>query len=510
MFKRAKWIFYYFFLLIFLAGFSGTIYIIYVFLSRNLDWIAILTLVSVYSSTSLFNLFILLQRRRHEAKISWLIACSILPIIGPIAYIFLGRKYSNHQNVKHYFSQYQYFIGSSKTDEKLLEKIPKTDRDLLVYSSKYFLSPVQKFIGDLIVDGHSFFEKLFNDIQKAKKFIFIDIYIVKNDFIWKKLKRLLINKRKQGVKVKIIVDSFGTYYIKTRQWLELRSQKIEVLLFNAFKVPFISGQSFYRNHRKVFLIDGKIVYTGGNNIAEEYSGFDKNFGYWMDLNLRLEGEIVETYCRNFLFHWSKWGKKNISKSEINNFCKLEENSVQSTKIKNLGVVIQNGPNLPDSLIEGFILKSIYSAKKNIKLFSPYFVPTQKIIDALKDVLLAKIEVEIFIPGRNDILLIKTFNHYFAYKLFKKGAKIYFFKEIFFHGKAIIIDDNIGMVGTSNLDARSLFFQYETNLFFKGKILNKLLNHIDLLKKQNIIVEVKEFNKISNFFKFLIFFLKTLA
>lgn len=138
MFKRAKWIFYYFFLLIFLAGFSGTIYIIYFFLSRNLDWIAILTLVSVYSSTSLFNLFILLQRRRHEAKISWLIACSILPIIYPIAYIFLGRKYSNHQNVKHYFSQYQYFIGSSKTDEKLLEKIPKTDRDLLVYSSKYF------------------------------------------------------------------------------------------------------------------------------------------------------------------------------------------------------------------------------------------------------------------------------------------------------------------------------------------------------------------------------------
>lgn len=133
------------------------------------------------------------------------------------------------------------------------------------------------------------------------------------------------------------------------------------------------------------------------------------------------------------------------------------------------------------------------------------MPTQKIIDALKDVLLAKIEVEIFIPGRNDILLIKTFNHYFAYKLFKKGAKIYFFKEIFFHGKAIIIDDNIGMIGTSNLDARSLFFQYETNLFFKGKILNTLLNHIDLLKKQNIIVEVKEFNKISNFFKFLIFF-----
>ncbi|AJR11911.1 Cardiolipin synthase [Mesomycoplasma dispar] len=510
MHKFTKWFFYYCFLALFLAGFSAAIYLIHLFLSRNMDWISILTLAVVHVSTSFFNIYLLFQKRRYETKISWLIACSIFPIIGPISYFIFAKKYSNRQHISQYFSQYQRFIEFNYEENKLMEKNPDFEDNLLTFSSKYFSSPIKKFNGDLLVDGHSFFEKLFFDIKNAKKYIFIDVYIIKDDFVWRKLKKLLIKKRKQGVEVKILVDSFGAYLIKTRQWIELRRKKIEVLLFNIFKVPFITGQSFYRNHRKVYLIDGKIAYTGGNNISEEYSGFDKNYGYWMDLNLRLEGEIVQTYCKNFLFHWTKWGKKNISKDKINSFCNVKDFDPKPDESKNIGVVIQNGPNLEDSLIEGFILKKIYSAKKNIKIFTPYFVPTQKILDALKDVLLAKIELEIFLPGRNDSKIIKKFNDFFARKLLKKGAKIYHFKEIFFHGKSIVIDDKIGMIGTSNLDYRSLFFQYETNLFFKGKILNEFLNHTDFLKKQGIIVEIKDITRVFSILRFFIFFLKTVV
>ncbi|MXR13286.1 cardiolipin synthase [Mycoplasma flocculare] len=508
MHKFTKWFFYYCFLTIFLVLFSTTMYLIQHFLSKNKSWISIVTIVAVYASTSFFNLFLLFQKRRIETKISWLIACSIFPIIGPISYILLGRKYLNSQHISQYFSQYQHFVSINEGVEEKIDATHKDEDILLNFSNKYFSSPIKKFNGNLLVDGHSFFEKLFSDIKNAKKYIFIDVYIIKNDFVWRKLKKILIDKRKQGVKVKILADSFGTYFIKTRQWIELKREKIDVLLFNIFKIPFISGQSFYRNHRKVYLIDGKIVYTGGNNISEEYSGFDKNFGYWMDLNLRLEGEIVQTYCKNFLFHWSKWGKKNISKEKINSFCNINDLVNQEEEPKNVGVVVQNGPNLEHSLIEGFILKKIYSAKKNIKIFTPYFVPTQKIIDALEDVLLAKIEVEIFLPGRNDLRIIKIFNDFFARKLLNKGAKIYYFKEIFFHGKSIITDDRFGMIGTSNLDYRSLIFQYETNLFFKGEILNDFLKHIESLKKQKIIVEIRQIAKVFFVFRFLIFFFKT--
>ncbi|WP_431357097.1 phospholipase D-like domain-containing protein [Mesomycoplasma hyopneumoniae] len=506
MHKFIKWFFYYCFLVIFLAAFSATIYLIHYFLAKNMNWISILTIFIVYASTSFFNLFILLQKRRYETKISWLIACSILPIIGPISYIFLGRKYLKSQNIKKYFAQYRNFTNL-KEKAQTWENQESKDT-LLSFSSEYFSSPIKKFNGNLLVDGHSFFEKLFADIKNAKKFIFIDVYIIKNDFIWKKLKKILVDKRKCGVIVKILVDSFGTYLIKRHHWIELKKQKIEVLHFNTFKIPFVSGQSFYRNHRKVYIIDGKIAYTGGNNISEEYSSFDKNYGYWMDLNLRLEGEIVQTYCKNFLFHWTKWGKKKISKEKINGFCSIENSNLKQDKNDNLGVVIQNGPNLEHSLIEGFILKKIYSAKKNIKIFTPYLVPSQKIIDALKDILLAKIEVNFFLPGRNDSKIIKTFNDFFAKKLLKYGAKIHYFKELFFHGKSIIIDDKYGMIGTSNLDYRSLLFQYETNLFFKGKILSDFLNYIQVLKNQNIIIEINKVSKVFFILRFFIFFLKT--
>ncbi|MBG0730499.1 phospholipase D-like domain-containing protein [Mycoplasma sp. 'Moose RK'] len=508
MFKY-RWIFYYIFIFLFLVFFGITIYLIHFFVIKNQIWYSIGAILIVFFSTSSFNLFLLFQKRRQEAKISWLIACSIFPIIGPILYVFLGRKYLSSQKMDQYFFQYRHFISYEKNSE-IVQKIPKLSRNLLLFSSNYFLSPIKEFEGELLVDGHKFFQKLFEDIKKAKKFIFIDIYVIKNDFVWQKLKKLLIKKTAQGVKVRILVDSFGAYLIKSRQWLELRRKKIEVIFFNIFKVPFISGDSFYRNHRKMYLIDGEIVYTGGNNISEEYTGFDKYYGYWMDLNLRLEGEIVKTYCENFIFHWSKWGKKSISKAEIASFCQIKKPEIKSEKIKNRGVVIQSGPNIDVSLIEGFILKQIYSARRNIKIFTPYFVPTQKIVDSLRDVLLAEIEVEIYLPGRADSKIINNFNNFFAKKLLKKGAKIYYFNEIFFHGKSIIIDNSVGMIGSANLDARSLFFQYEINLFFSGRILDHFLQHIQVLKQQKVIIETKKIQKVFFVFRFFIFFLKTIV
>ncbi|SYV91300.1 Cardiolipin synthase, partial [Mesomycoplasma hyorhinis] len=170
-----------------------------------------------------------------------------------------------------------------------------------------------------------------------------------------------------------------------------------------------------------------------------------------------------------------------------------ENENSLVNEENIGTIIESGPVTNESIIEGLILKQIYFAKKKIQIFSPYFSPTHKIISALKQVILAGIKVEIYIPGRNDKKFIGIINSFFAKELQNEGAKVFFFKNIFFHGKSLIIDESIGIIGTLNFDTRSLYSQYEVNVFFTGQTIDSFLNYIDKYKKLEII-QRKKINK----------------
>ncbi|WP_434336873.1 phospholipase D-like domain-containing protein [Mesomycoplasma conjunctivae] len=508
--RKNQVVFYYLFLILTLAALASVIFLLYFVLIRKLDWYLFAIVILVYFFNLIFNLYLLLQQRNFEAKISWIAIFSIIPFIGSFLYVIYGRRYINRKNSKHFFQEYKNFTKQENLQIPNIE-VENDKKFLLEYAQNKFNSPIRSFNSEIIVDGFKFFELFFNAIRNAKKFIFIDTFIIKNDFIWKELKQILIQKSLEGVEVKIIVDSLGVYFIKNREWKDLKSNKVEILFYNIIKFPFLSGNKLYRNHRKVYLIDGEMVFTGGNNISEEYIGFNKKFGYWVDLNMKLEGSIVQSYTQNFLFSWNKWSSKKqqfvYKKEEYLATVPINEDSKDS---KNYGVVLQSGPVTEESIIEGFILKQIYSARKKIQLFTPYFAPSQKIIDALSDVLLAGIEVEIYIPGKNDKSFFIYFNSYFAKMLKEKGAKIYIFKKLFYHSKSIIIDEKIGIMGTLNLDLRSLFSQFEISLLLTGPGINTYLEYIQDMKNKKIVVEKQNYIKINLFFKMLIHLFKPIV
>lgn len=506
---------YYVFLVLILAILSSLIYLSYLSFKKNLNLEAGIIIFFIYFTNLISNSYLAFQNRHFEAKLPWIIVCSFLPYIGQILYVIFGRRYFYRTTSKQYLREYKNFTKLNKDQNNFyLENLPSQQKQMLEFSRDIFNTPIYKFQAEFISDGHNFFKQVYSDIKNAKKFIFIDTYIIKNDFIWKQLKILLLEKAKEGVKIKMILDAFGILKISSKDWIELRKNKIQIVFYNKVFLPFFSANSFYRNHKKIYLIDGEKVYIGGNNISEEYAGFSEQFGYWMDVNLKIHGEMVENFCYNFLFNWNNWSYSKKKKIDLS-ICKInpkesEEHEDKSFKNEeNIGTIVESGPITNESLIEGLILKQIYLAKKKIQIFSPYFSPTYKIISALKQVILAGIKVEIYIPGRNDKNFIGIINNFFAKELQNEGAKIFFFKNIFFHGKSLIIDEKIGIIGTLNFDTRSLYSQYEVNVFFTGQTIDKFLNYIEKNKTLEIIQRKNINKKFSWFIKMLILFFKPL-
>lgn len=514
MSKKLQVFFYYLSLVIVLSTLVVVIYMAYIILIGRIDWYAFSIICVVYLLNLIFNLYIIFQKRHFDAKASWLVIFSIIPFIGHFFYIIYGRRYLNRKKASQYFREYKNFINSKTTfsSTKINYNLSESEQLLFNYTKTKFNSPILDFKSEIFTDGHLFFNSFFEDLQKAKKFILIDTYIIKNDFIWFKLKNILINKAREGVQIRIIVDSLGAYFIKNKQWGSLKTHNIKIIFFNIIKFPFLSGNNLFRNHRKVYIIDGEIVYTGGNNISEEYAGFNKKYGYWIDFNIKMTGSIVQTYCQNFRFSWHKWSQQNFEKN-IDFDINLDKDNVllpNQNSSNEYGVVVQSGPIIEEAIMEGFVLKLLYSSTKKVQVFTPYFTPTQKILDAFKDILNAKIQVEIYIPGKNDKGFLKHFNNYFCESLQKKGAKIFFFNEVFYHGKAIIIDEKIGFIGTINMDIRSIFSQYEINILLTGNVVNNYLNYIQSFKDKNIIVKHTKPIKVFWLYKMLIPIFKPLT
>ncbi|AEC45753.1 Cardiolipin synthase (plasmid) [Mesomycoplasma hyorhinis] len=502
---------YYVSLFLILALLSCLIYLSYLSFKNDFNLEAAIIIVFIYLTNLISNIYLAFQNRHFEAKIPWIIVFSVLPYIGQILYVIFGRRYFYRTTSKQYLKEYKNFTRLNKNqNDSFLEGLPSQQGQLLEFSRDIFNSPIHKFKTQLISDGHQFFQQIFQDIKNAQKFIFIDTYIIKNDFIWKQLKTLLIEKAKQGIKIRMILDSFGILRVNSKDWIELRKNKIQIIFYNKIFLPFFSANSFYRNHKKIYLIDGEKVYIGGNNISEEYAGFSVDYGYWMDVNLKIQGKMVQNFCYNFLFNWNNWSYSKKKKADLS-ICKVDfskvENENSLVNEENIGTIIESGPVTNESIIEGLILKQIYFAKKKIQIFSPYFSPTHKIISALKQVILAGIKVEIYIPGRNDKKFIGIINSFFAKELQNEGAKVFFFKNIFFHGKSLIIDESIGIIGTLNFDTRSLYSQYEVNVFFTGQTIDSFLNYIDKYKKLEIIQRKKINKKYSWFIKMIILFFK---
>ena len=320
---------------------------------------------------------------------------------------------------------------------------------------------------EIFTDGNAKFNDLIECILNARAFIHIQYYIFRNDELSKKICDALCKKISEGVEVRVLYDGMGCIRVKKKFWRQLISCGVKVAEFFPPFVPYINLRLNFRNHRKVVVIDGYIGYVGGFNVGKEYIGEDKKFGYWRDTHIKIIGSAVDSLQMRFLLDWNYASKENLIKYE-----KYFPNKVLAG---NNGIqIVSSGPDSKRQNVRNNYLKMIMMAKKNIYIQTPYFIPDDAIIEALKIAALSGVDVRVMIPSKPDHMFVYWASMSYVGELIYAGAKCYKYNNGFLHSKVITIDGMVSSVGTANMDIRSFRLNFEVNAFIYNEETTKKL------------------------------------
>ncbi len=377
-----------------------------------------------------------------------------------------------HFNHKHQYIFILYIFAT-------LSMMAQSDSAFITYlNEEYNIKTTNHNNIKLLKSGHDKFEDLFNEIRKAKHHIHLEYFNFRNDSIANLTFDLLAQKAKEGVEVRAIFDAFGNSSnnrpLKKKHLKEIRKNGIEIEKFDPIRFPYIN-HVFHRDHRKIVVIDGKVGYTGGMNIADYYIEGLPEIGEWRDMHVRIDGEGVGHLQDIFLDMWNKTTKQSVGGAD---YYPLQKDSDNWGK-KEMAIV-DRYPRKTNKIMRRAYAKAIESANNEVQIINPYFTPTRIIKKAIKNALKKGVKVEIMIPGKSDIPFTPDAAFYIANNLRKKGADIYVYNDGFHHSKIMMIDSLYCTVGSTNLNSRSLRYDYEVNAF----IFDKETTHelIDMFKE----------------------------
>ncbi|WP_072546232.1 cardiolipin synthase [Mediterranea massiliensis] len=315
---------------------------------------------------------------------------------------------------------------------------------------------------ELLMNGHDKFVDLFEAIRGARHHIHLEYFNFRNDSIANALFDLLAQKAAEGVKVRALFDAFGNWSnnrpLKKKHLEDIRRRGIEIVKFDPITFPWFNHAA-HRDHRKIVVIDGKIGYTGGMNIADYYIKGLPKIGEWHDIHVRIDGDAVRYLQGIFLTMWNRETGQHVGGPEY-----FPDTPQLPDSIAEEIMIVDRTPRETPRSISRAYAASIRSADSLIRIVNPYFVPTKSIQEALKHALKKGTEVEIMVPSVSDVPFTPEAAFYILHKLMKRGAKVYLFNGGFHHSKVMMVDGSFCTVGTANLNSRSLRYDYETNAF----------------------------------------------
>lgn len=338
----------------------------------------------------------------------------------------------------------------------------------------------------LLTTGQEKFDDMFKAIQQAKKSIHLEYFNFRNDSIAGLLFHILEQKAKEGVEVRALFDAFGNSSnnrpLKEKHLKTIRDSGVEIYKFDPITFPWVN-HVFSRDHRKIVVIDGRIAYTGGMNVADYYIKGTEVVGEWHDMHCRIEGDAVNTLQAIFLKMWNKVSKQDIHGEQYYHggnkaeYIKgLKEDICKSTYHKTVGI-INREPRTSNAIIRQFYLSAINRAKDSIKIINPYFTLNHQLKKALKKAVRRGVKVEIMLSTKSDIPLTPDCGFYNAHKLMKAGCNIWMYTPGFHHTKIIMVDGQVCTVGSANLNARSLNWDYEENAVILDKCTTRQLDNL---------------------------------
>lgn len=402
-------------------------------------------------------LTILMENRNPVKTLAWVTIMVLLPVVGIILYIFFGKNFRRKKIIANKMSyppiSTDFTYNLDRLDESgISPRFHKIVR-LLNNNSNAVLFPGNKI--DVYTTGHDTFEALFHDIENAKENIHIEFYIIANDDVGNKLHDILVRKAKEGVRVRVVCDYLGSWKLPYLWLKSLRDAGVYFQPFLTTKSIFGFSLINYRNHRKSVIIDGRIAYTGGVNIAERYRKGNR-LGLWRDTFIRLQGPAVQAMQYNFAIDWNFVdGKPIIDKKYYPTPEFYDHNYVQ---------IVTSGPDSDwQSIMQG-VLSAIANAKNSIYIHTPYYMPPESVVVALETAAMSGVDVRIMIPERNDSLLVSAAGRSYIEQLLRAGIRVYYYQHNFLHSKAIVVDDEVSIVGTANMDNRSYEQNFEIAAF----------------------------------------------
>jgi len=412
---------------------------------------------------------IFLERRNASSTWAWIMVLFFIPIAGFILYLIFGRKLNNQ---KIFTWDTISKLGVRKEVESQLRAIEEGEfafkhEALMQYQDLYYMHLknndaiyTQDNDVEIFTDGKKKFTALIKDLEQATDHIHLLYYIIRHDQLGRRIADVLVKKAKEGVEVRFLYDAMGSRLLSRKYIKRLRNAGVHVDAFFPAKLPLINFKLNFRNHRKLAIIDGKIGYIGGFNIGDEYLGKDHKFGYWRDTHLRIYGDAVRNMQTRFILDWNQASRNDIL---------YEDRFYVGAPAGDVGVqIVSSGPDSDWEQIKYGYIKMVLSAKEYIYIQTPYFIPDESLMDALRIAALSGVKIKIMIPNKPDHPFVYWATLSYSGELLNAGAEIYIYQNGFLHAKTIVVDGKISSVGTANIDVRSFRLNFEVNAFLYDK------------------------------------------
>ena len=436
-----------------------------------MDWVYIIGGIYILLVIAVC-LRVIYETRSATKTMAYLLFVIFIPVAGIIFYILFGVNYW----------KLKLYNKKSLEDEKILEKLKK---EMKIYSNET-IAPADMAVGEnkelavmlakelhspltrrnrvkLLINGEEKFPEVLEALRNAKHHIHLEYYIYEKGEICDQVNEILIQKATEGVKVRFIYDDFGSPTIKKKSLARMKKAGIEIFPFQKVMFYLLANRINYRNHRKIIVIDGQTGFTGGINISDKYINNKPGRLYWRDTHLRIDGPGVFYLQYLFLTNWNFCSGKVLEPE------KLHFSEARLHKDDHFLQVVASGPESDQPSVLFSLLQAIYLAKKEILITTPYFIPGDSILEALRISALSGLSVKLLVPGKCDSKFVNAASKSYYKDLLIAGVEIYMYKKGFVHAKTMITDSNLSIIGTANMDYRSFELNFEVNtiVFDKG-------------------------------------------
>ncbi|MCD8206094.1 MAG: cardiolipin synthase [Clostridia bacterium] len=456
----------------------GIILAITIYAELVLTWYLVLCLVlSIVTAV-----YCLSSERNAGSKAIWVLVIIIFFVIGFIIYwlsddrVMYVRQRRRHraiyEDTKKYLGEHEFpeVSGSVAEDCRYL------------YNSAGFV-PYKNSGLKYYYSGGTLFDGMIESMKSAKKFIFMEFFIIADGSLFDRIWRVLTRKMEEGVEVYIIYDDMGaSKELKLKTARMMRKSSACVKAFNRLMSRFSFAMN-YRDHRKIVVIDGKEAYTGGCNLSDEYINSKRMYGYWKDSGVKVTGEAVDAFTLMFMRQWSFIVK---SPMDYEKYLRLFDRVESGFAV----VPYAGGPDVENTVCKGIYNNIISAAHKFVYIFTPYFVPDESILDALKDKALSGVDVRVVIPDIPDKSYVFMLTLDRLERLLKSGVKVFRLTSSFVHSKAVL-SENSAVVGSANFDMRSFYQQFENGVYTNDPaFMNELKSDFESCMRESIEVTKK--------------------